>query len=101
MRASYMFDYLDSRLQAIRQEGGKPTFVKLPATTPGVGNLVDRFRLGWVTDFLQFHFYFIPFDFPWKRYPAFNIADSAICVGVAVLVVAWYVVERRHVSDTA
>lgn len=54
-----------------------------------VGNLIDRIRLGFVTDFLQFHFYFIPFDFPWKRYPAFNIADSAICVGVVVLVLIW------------
>lgn len=54
-----------------------------------IGNLIDRIRLGYVTDFLQFHFYFIPFDFPWKRYPAFNIADSAICVGVVVLVLIW------------
>lgn len=54
-----------------------------------VGNLVDRIRLGWVTDFLQVHFYFVPFDFPWKMWPAFNVADSAICVGVAVLVIGW------------
>ena len=55
-----------------------------------LGNLVDRIRLGSVTDFLQFYFYFIPFDFPWKYYPAFNIADSAICVGVFLLMVCWY-----------
>jgi signal peptidase II len=54
-----------------------------------VGNLVDRLRLGWVTDFLQVHFYFVPFDFPWKMWPAFNVADAAICVGVAILVVGW------------
>jgi len=53
------------------------------------GNLVDRVRLGWVTDFLQVHFYFIPVNFPWKMWPAFNIADSAICVGVAILVFGW------------
>lgn len=51
-----------------------------------IGNLIDRFRFGSVTDFLQFHFIFIPFDFPWKLYPAFNVADSAICVGVVLLV---------------
>ncbi len=51
-----------------------------------IGNLIDRFRLGSVTDFIQVHFYLVSFDFPWKLYPAFNIADSAICVGVAALI---------------
>lgn len=45
-----------------------------------VGNLVDRvFRDGKVVDFVYFHVG----DFHW---PAFNLADSAICVGAAVLV---------------
>ena len=45
-----------------------------------LGNIVDRIRYDAVVDFL---------DFYWGSYhwPAFNIADSAICVGVAVLVV--------------
>jgi signal peptidase II len=54
-----------------------------------IGNIIDRVMHGAVTDFLQFYFYFIPFDFPWKSYPAFNIADSAICVGVFILVLSW------------
>lgn len=62
-----------------------------------VGNLVDRLRLGVVTDFLQFHFYFIPFDFPWKYYPAFNVADAAICTGVVGLMLGWYVVRDDNV----
>lgn len=66
-----------------------------------LGNMVDRFRLGYVTDFLQFHFYFIPFDFPWKRYPAFNVADSAICIGVFLLILTWHTVKRSDASDTA
>jgi signal peptidase II len=41
-----------------------------------IGNLSDRIRLGEVTDFI---------DFP--HYPAFNVADSSIVVGVAVLAV--------------
>jgi signal peptidase II len=41
-----------------------------------LGNLIDRLMLGWVTDFVQ-----IPFDFP-----VFNVADSAVVVGVAMLV---------------
>jgi signal peptidase II len=43
-----------------------------------VGNLIDRARFGAVVDFL---------DMYWRHYhwPAFNVADSAITVGVAVL----------------
>ena len=43
-----------------------------------IGNLYDRVTLGYVVDFLYFHVN----DFYW---PAFNVADSAICVGVAFL----------------
>ena len=50
-----------------------------------LGNFIDRIRLGAVNDFFQFHFLFIPFDFPWKYYPAFNIADSGIICGVILL----------------
>ena len=43
-----------------------------------IGNLYDRVTLGYVVDFLYFHID----DLYW---PAFNVADSAICVGVAFL----------------
>ena len=43
-----------------------------------IGNLYDRLTLGYVVDFLYFHYQ----NFAW---PAFNVADSAICVGVALL----------------
>jgi signal peptidase II len=43
-----------------------------------IGNLYDRVTLGYVVDFLYFHYQ----SFYW---PAFNVADSAICVGVALL----------------
>jgi len=41
-----------------------------------VGNLIDRFRLGWVVDFIDF-----------RVWPVFNIADSGITIGVILL--AW------------
>lgn len=44
-----------------------------------IGNLIDRVCYGYVIDFLLFH---------WKyeyQFPAFNVADSAICVGVGIL----------------
>ena len=43
-----------------------------------VGNVIDRIRFGAVVDFLDFYWG----DYHW---PAFNIADSAICIGVAIL----------------
>lgn len=45
-----------------------------------VGNLIDRFRYGYVVDFLDLHVS------GW-HWPAFNVADSAICVGVALLMI--------------
>jgi len=47
-----------------------------------VGNLIDRVLLGYVVDFLDFYNYFGSYHFP-----AFNIADSAICVGAALLII--------------
>ncbi len=44
-----------------------------------VGNLIDRVRLGYVIDFLDFHYA------GW-HYPAFNVADSAITVGAALVI---------------
>ena len=48
-----------------------------------VSNLVDRVRLGHVTDFLDFKFW-----------PAFNLADSFIVVGVAILLLALVSADR-------
>ncbi|MBF0203195.1 MAG: signal peptidase II [Desulfamplus sp.] len=44
-----------------------------------VGNLIDRFRYGKVVDFLDFYI-------GYYHWPAFNLADSAICVGMAIFV---------------
>lgn len=60
-----------------------------------MGNLIDRVVFGWVTDFIQ-----IPFDFP-----IFNVADSAVVVGVGILV--WWLLfgpgshEHEHEAVTA
>jgi signal peptidase II len=52
-----------------------------------IGNLIDRVLLGHVIDFVQVYLPFIPLAMfnPW---PAFNVADSAISVGVVILLIA-------------
>ena len=45
-----------------------------------LGNLIDRVRFGHVTDFIEVYY------LQWS-WPAFNIADSAICVGAVLLIV--------------
>lgn len=45
-----------------------------------IGNVIDRVRLGAVFDFLDFHIG----DSHW---PAFNLADSFICIGAAILII--------------
>jgi len=47
------------------------------------GNLIDRLRVGHVVDFLYFYLY--RRDGHIAGFPAFNVADSAICVGVGLL----------------
>jgi len=47
----------------------------------GVGNLIDRVRLGYVVD--MFHFEF------WPSYPVFNVADICVVVG-AVIAAVYY-----------
>lgn len=43
-----------------------------------IGNLLDRFRFGYVVDFLDVYI-------GSHHWPAFNVADSAICIGIALL----------------
>jgi signal peptidase II len=49
-----------------------------------VGNLIDRIRLGYVTDFVSIHLQEL---FYW---PAFNIADAALVVGIFTLIYYFY-----------
>src|SRR5277367_2096142 len=55
-----------------------------------LGNVIDRIRLGYVIDFIHFH---------WDRayFPAFNVADSAITVGAACLLLdALFETKRKN-----
>ncbi|MBI5572377.1 MAG: signal peptidase II [Desulfomonile tiedjei] len=58
-----------------------------------VGNLVDRLRFGAVVDFIDVHWG----DLHW---PAFNVADSALCVGVALFFVHFLLAKDTVRVDT-
>lgn len=58
-----------------------------------VGNLADRFRFGYVVDFVDLHVG------PWHWY-VFNVADAAITVGAISLFVLTFLDERRRKRKT-
>ena len=51
-----------------------------------VGNVIDRIAYGHVVDFLDFHWDWLEPLFFQGHFPAFNVADSAISVGTACLI---------------
>jgi signal peptidase II len=57
-----------------------------------IGNLVDRIRLGEVIDFVLLHYKAF-------RWPAFNVADIAITVGVFLLILRIFILERVSSGD--
>ncbi len=59
-----------------------------------IGNVIDRMLYGYVVDFILFHYQ------AWS-YPAFNVADSAITVGVVLILFDGVVLERRRARQTA
>lgn len=56
-----------------------------------LGNLTDRLLYGHVIDFLLFDLH-IPFAHPW---PAFNVADSCICIAVVFFIINSFRTEKR------
>ena len=87
----FLFQYIKSTPLS-----DKITLAALSLVTGGaIGNLTDRLIRGSVVDFLSFHYhhqikmltlfgYEIVIPLTW---PAFNVADSSICVGVTLLIV--------------
>ncbi len=57
-----------------------------------VGNFIDRMRLQMVVDFIDCDF---P-DFIMTRFPTFNVADSFVTVGVAVVILSPVILKKIH-----
>jgi signal peptidase II len=83
------------------QGRGGPLFVaSVPLIVSGaLGNFFDRARLGYVVDFIRFH-YDQPFDilgwhFERFEYPTFNVADITIVIGMVLLILDGVRSERK------
>jgi signal peptidase II len=64
-----------------------------------IGNLADRLRLGYVIDFLDV---FVTVGGKARHWPAFNVADSAICLGIGLLVLdLWTRPEEKRKATSA
>lgn len=61
-----------------------------------IGNLIDRFSLGYVVDFLMFY---------WKEeanhFPAFNVADSCITVAAGLLIIDFFLQLKAKKEEVA
>lgn len=59
-----------------------------------LGNIVDRFRFGYVLDFLDLHFG------AWKPFYVFNVADAAISIGVVILLIRAFLIKDKAPEGT-
>lgn len=78
-------------LQWLRQSAGRDRWLSLALSLilgGAIGNLIDRIAYGHVIDFI--HFYVGDWSFP-----IFNIADSAITVGAALLIAHMFLVRQE------
>jgi signal peptidase II len=80
-------------MQQLRKEPGHKLMLTALALIMGgaLGNFADRLLFGQVVDFFQFHFAFIDYT-----YPIFNVADSAIVIGVAMIFLDSLLMWRRE-----
>jgi signal peptidase II len=77
----YYYPRIDSRDWVLR--------VALSLQLAGaLGNLIDRLTIGHVTDFISV-----------GTFPVFNVADSSISVGVAILLISVWLQERKDKKD--
>jgi signal peptidase II len=54
-----------------------------------MGNFIDRLQYGEVVDFLDFHL-------SAYHWPAFNVADSAICIGIGLMALEVLIKDRKR-----
>ena len=82
-----MLIYICIRLQAVEKNIAFPFLLVFSGA---IGNLIDRIRHGYVVDFIDFYVG----SYHW---PAFNIADSTITIGILMLI--WKMWRNKRVSE--
>lgn len=76
----------------LRKEHSKVLQIALGFIIGGaIGNVIDRVRLGAVFDFLDFHLA----DSHW---PAFNVADSFICIGAVIIIIHSLLIKEKSAT---
>lgn len=96
-------------LNMLRQLALKDRFLPLVLGlifSGAIGNLIDRIHKGTVTDFLRVHADGWPAARDWligqfgtAEWPSFNVADSALVVGVALFVIHYLFLEGRESDE--
>ena len=76
----------------INWAGRNRVLVKAIFANRGEGNFIDRMRLQMVVDFIDCD---LP-DFIMTRFPTFNVADSFVTVGVAIVILSPFVLKKIH-----
>jgi len=66
-----------------------------------LGNLIDRLRLGFVVDFVEVYGPHIQLNNTNYTFPVFNVADSAITVGVILLLITLLRADQKQTTTTA
>jgi len=80
--------------------GTRTSMLALGLVTGGaIGNLIDRVRLGYVVDFIDVHALRVNLNNTVYSFPVFNVADSAISVGVVVLLLTLFM--HKDETDAA
>jgi signal peptidase II len=77
----------------LREDEKRLSFSLSLVLSGAIGNLIDRLRYGEVVDFLDFYV----LSYHW---PAFNIADSAICLGIGLMALELLIRDHRKITKS-
>ena len=90
-------------LSATRMGAGSPMLTLALALVLGgaIGNLSDRLRLGYVVDFIEVYALRADFRGTVYTFPVFNVADSAITVGVLLIMAALLFGKQHPQQETS
>jgi len=83
-------------VQMLRQGQYFISWVLVLVLAGALGNIWDRSQLGYVVDFFLFY---VKYDGQFYAYPAFNVADSSICIGVFLLIIDSFRKQPSNEND--